>query len=270
MPEFPEVETTVRGLQKVLNRTFVNVWTDSKKQIKMDFNEFEKKIKGKKIKKIWRRGKNIIFNLSEDCSLLIHQKMSGHMLYDKWDESDRHNSYIHLKFTLDNGKTLALSDLRKFAKVEFKKTEDIIEDLKALGPEPLEIDFNRFKGIFKNRKGKIKQILMKQELIAGIGNIYSDEILWEAKIHPFRDISKLTEQELEDVYKAMGQVLKKSLGLGGSSISDYRNIYGKKGAFGNERKVYGKEGQECPRCKTKFQRKKINNRSTCFCSKCQT
>jgi len=269
MPELPEVETTVRGLQKVLNRTFVGVWTDSKKQIKMDLAKFKKELKGKKIKKIYRRGKNIIFNLSDDYSLLIHQKMSGHLLYDKWDIKDKYNSYIHLKFTLDNKKTLALSDLRKFAKVELKKTKDILEDLKVLGPEPLEITFNEFKETLKGKKGKIKQVLMKQEVIAGIGNIYADEILWETKIHPFRDVSKLAEQELKDVYKAIRQVLKKALQLGGTSTSDYRNINGKKGTFGDERKVYRKEGEPCYRCKTKIQRKKINNRSTCFCPKCQ-
>ena len=168
MPELPEVETTIRDLRKkVLNRTFFDVWTDWKKVIKKpeDFKKFQKKIKGKKIKKIWRRGKNIIFELSQGYSLLIHQKLTGHLLYGKWDIKHRIwvaqddnalkekvNTYIHLMFFLDNGKMLALSDLRKFAKVELWKTEELkkSKEFRTLGLEPLEkrFDFKKFKEIF--------------------------------------------------------------------------------------------------------------------------
>ena len=268
MPELPEVETTVRGLQKVLiNRAFVDVWTDIQK-----FTKLKKELKNKKIKKIWRRGKNIIFDLSDDYSLLVHQKMTGHFLYDNWNKEDKYNSYIHLKFFLDNGRVLAFSDLRKFAKVQLQKTESLIEEISSLGPEPLEksFTFNKFKEALKNKRGKIKQVLMRQEVIVGIGNIYADEILWETKIHPFKDVSKLTEKQLKDIYQSMKKTLKKALKMGGTSTSDYRDIRGEKGTFGKVIKAYRREGKPCYRCKTKLQRKKINTRSTCFCPQCQT
>ncbi|MDP2741709.1 MAG: DNA-formamidopyrimidine glycosylase family protein, partial [bacterium] len=193
MPELPEVETTIKGLNsKVLNRTFIDVWTDSKKIIKKprNFNSFKEEIKGKKIKRIWRRGKNIIIDLSNDYSLLVHQKMTGHLLYGTWSikhgiwESsekgpleEKTNKYIRIMFFLDNKKMLALSDLRKFAKVELWRTKELLnsKEFKSLGPEPLEKDFTfeKFKKVLENKKGKIKQVLMDQSVIVGIGNIYS-------------------------------------------------------------------------------------------------
>jgi len=288
MPELPEVETTVRGLQqKVLSRTFVGVWTDLEKFKKL------KELKNKKIQKIWRRGKNIIFELSQaplkvsgskkkhqeskpltgqGYSLLVHQKLTGHLLYEEW-KKDRVNTYIHLKFFLDNGKILALSDLRKFAKVELWKTEELLnsKEFKSLGPEPLDRDFTfgKFKEVLKYKKGKIKQVLMNQKIIVGIGNIYSDEILWRAKIHPFKDISKLSGKELRDIYSNIKNVLKKAIELGGESFSDYRDLTGQRGEFDKERRVYQREGEKCPRCGTIIKRVKINGRSAHFCPNCQ-
>lgn len=263
MPELPEVETTVKGLQKVLNRAFVDIWTDIGKFKKL------KQLKGKKVKKIWRRGKNIIFEFSDGYSLLIHQKMTGHFLYGNW-KRDKANKYIHLKFLLDNKKILALSDLRKFAKAELWKTQDLIKKLSFLGPEPLSksFTFNKFKEIIK-KKGRIKQLLMNQELIAGIGNIYSDEILWQAKVHPFKQAFELTEKELKDIYRYIKVVLKKAVKLGGTSISDYRDTKGEKGSFEKIRKIYRREGENCSRCRTKIKRAKLGSRSTHFCSQCQ-
>lgn len=265
MPELPEVETTVRGLQqKVLSRTFVDVWTDLEKFKKL------KELKNKKIKKIWRRGKNIIFELSQGYSLLVHQKLTGHLLYGEW-EKDKANTYIHLKFFLDNGKILALSDLRKFAKVELWKTEDLKKELSSFGPEPLDknFTFEKFKEALQQAQGKIKQVLMDQEIIVGIGNIYSDEILWRSKIHPFKDVSKLTEKELRDIYGKIKNVLKKAIELRGESFSDYRDLEGKKGNFDAARKVYRKEGEKCSRCGTKIERLKMGGRSAHFCPICQ-
>jgi len=289
MPELPEVETTIRGLKKkVLKRTFIVVWTDWKKTIKKpkDFKRFQKELKNKKIQKIWRRGKNIILELSQGYSLLIHQKLTGHLLHGIWNlESgiwipkndsnlkEKVNSYIHLMFFLDNGKMLALSDLRKFAKVELWKTEELLnsEEFKKLGPEPLErsFTFEKFKKTLANKKGKIKQVLMNQEIIAGIGNIYSDEALWRARIHPFKNVSKLKEKELKQLYKRIKEVLEKSVKLHGESFSDYRDIEGRRGRFDEMRKVYGREKEKCFRCKSEIKRLKIGGRSAHFCPKCQ-
>jgi len=205
MPELPEVETIVRdlnktGAHKLLCARFINVWTNFPKTIKEpeSFEQFKNKIKGKEIQKIWRRGKNIIFSLSESYFLLIHQKLTGHLLFGRWEFregewvapagplAEKVNSYIHLLFTLDSGQMLALSDLRKFAKVKLLDNEKLKKEISFLGPEPLEKDFTfeKFRRSLEKRKGKIKQVLMNQEIIAGIGNIYSDEILWRTKVHP--------------------------------------------------------------------------------------
>tara|TARA_Y100000310_G_scaffold301221_1_gene337493 strand:+ start:1998 stop:2867 length:870 start_codon:yes stop_codon:yes gene_type:complete len=287
MPELPEVETTILGLQKkVLKRTFVDTWTDSPKLIKKpDFEVFQKEIKGKKILDIRRRGKNIIFDLSQGYSLLIHQKLTGHLLYGNWilennvwkskDKKmmDRVNQYIHLMFCLDNQKMLALSDLRKFAKVELWKTQELKEskEFNKLGPEPLDPDFtfDKFVQVLSKRKGKIKQVLLNQEVLVGIGNIYSDEALWRAKIHPFRQVSTLTNSELKKLYSYILEVLKESIKLGGESFKDYRDLHGKKGNFDKLRMVYQRKGQECNYCQNKIERVKMGVRSAHFCPHCQ-
>ncbi len=286
MPELPEVETIIRDLnKKVLNRAFIDVWTDFPGTVRKpeDFEQFKKEIRGKKIQRIWRRGKNIIFNLSENRSLLIHQKLTGHLLLGKWGFSEgkwippagplaeKINTYIHLLFTLDNGQMLALSDLRKFAKVELWDNEGLKKELGSFGPEPLEKDFTfeKFKECFKGKRGKIKQVLMNQTVIAGIGNIYSDEILWQAKIYPFKNVSKLTDEELKEIYQAMREILVKAIKLGGESISDFRRISGESGYFDKERKVYRREGESCPRCDTRIKRVKLGGRSVHYCPKCQ-
>lgn len=291
MPELPEVETIVRDLRKeIVGRKIENVWTDFSKIIKRPKNleDFEREIKGKKIEKFWRRGKNIIFELSNNYSLLIHQKMTGHLLFGKWKiedgkwisttpgplKEDPMNKFLHLIFFLDNSWQLALSDLRKFAKVELWKTEELrnSKQFKELGPEPLERNFTflKFKGALqKKKKGKIKQILMDQTIIAGIGNIYSDEILWRAKIHPFKNVSKLSKIELKKIYEAMKEILPLAIKLGGESISDYRRPSGEKGFYDKARKVYRREGEKCPDCNGIVKRVKIGGRSAHFCPKCQ-
>jgi len=287
MPELPEVETTVLDLRKkVLNRTFLDVWTDFPKMIKLpnSFEQFKREIKGEKIEKIWRRGKNILFDFSGDKTLLIHQKLTGHLLLGYWilDNGywrpknpgllgERINTYIHLLFTLDNGKMLVLSDLRKFAKVELLDKKTLEKELISLGPEPLEkgFTFERFKECLSEKKGRIKQVLMDQKVIAGIGNIYSDEILWQAKIHPFKETKQLRDEEIKKIYDTMREILPKAIGVGGESISDFRRISGEKGGFDSLRKVYRREGEKCSRCGTIIKRLKLDGRSAHFCPMCQ-
>jgi len=289
MPELPEVETTVKGLNsKVLKRAFVDVWSDWEKLVKnpQSFEVFKKEIKNKKIIKIWRRAKNIIFDLSDGYSLLVHQKMTGHLLVGNWKLenkkwipvekgplNDPYNRFLHLIFFLDNGKMLALSDARKFAKVELWKTDELLasKEFKNLGPEPLDKDFTfqKFKDILKNKTGRIKQVLMDPYVVAGIGNIYSSEVLWQAKIHPEKNVAKLSDLELKLLYQAIKKVLQFAVKLGGESFSDYRKVDGSKGNFDAERKAYKREGQKCQRCKTLIKRLKFAGRSAFFCPTCQ-
>jgi len=292
MPELPEVETTVLDLRKkVLKRTFVDVWIDPallKKggamKLPNSFEQFRKEIKGEKIEKIWRRGKNILFDFSGNKTLLIHQKLTGHLLLGYWildngywrpktkgPLQEKINTYIHLLFTLDNGKMLVLSDLRKFAKVELLDKKTLEKELSSLGPEPLEKDFTfeKFKECLSKKKGRIKQVLMDQKVIAGIGNIYSDEILWMAKIHPFKKVKRLSDEEIKRIYRAMREILPKAIELGGESIPDFRRISGEKGGFDPLRKVYRREGEKCSRCGTIIKRLKLDGRSAHFCPMCQ-
>ena len=296
MPELPEVETTIRGLKsRVLKRTFIDVWSDWPKTVKLpkDFEVFKKEIKNKKIKKIWRRAKNVIFDLSDGYSLLVHQKMTGHLLVGNWKLkngkwepiknkalNDPMNRFIHLMFFMDGGKMLALSDLRKFAKVELWKTDELLnsKEFNNLGPEPLEksFSFEKFKSVIlgsppplKLRRGKIKQIIMDQSVIAGVGNIYASESLWHAKIHPEKIVAKLSDKEFKLLYEAIKKVLELGVKLGGESFSDYRKPDGTKGDFDTERKAYKRENQKCRRCKTKIKRIKFDGRSAFFCPHCQ-
>jgi len=290
MPELPEVQTTVDGLKsKVLKRTFVDVWSDWNKLVKKpkEFIQFKKELKDKKINKIWRRAKNIIFDLSDNYSLLVHQKMTGHLLMGKWELKDEkwisvkrgplddpYNRFLHLIFFFDNGTMMALSDARKFAKVELWKTDELINsvEFKGLGPEPLDksFTFEKFKeALARKKSGKIKQIIMNPEVIAGIGNIYASEVLWQAKIHPEKNVVKLSEKELKFLYQAIKKVLKLGVKLGGESFSDYRKPDGTKGDFDTERKAYKREGLKCMRCGTKIKRAKVAQRSAFFCPNCQ-
>jgi formamidopyrimidine-DNA glycosylase len=289
MPELPEVETIVRDLsKKVRNRTFVDVWTDWRKMIKKpkSFGRFKKEIKNKKIKRIWRRAKNIIIDLSGGKTLLIHQKMTGHMLLGrwkmkdgKWQPSDRGplndpvNRFIHLIFRLDDGKQLALSDMRKFAKIELWDSEGLkkSKEFGRLGAEPLDktFTFKEFKDSLPQR-GKIKQVLMDQNVVAGIGNIYSDEILWYARINPLRPVNEIKERDLRRIHGAIPIILRRAIKARGDSMRDYRLINGGKGKYQEVEKVYSREGKPCLRKDGgMIKRVKIGGRSAHFCPECQ-
>lgn len=293
MPELPEVQTIVNDLRrKIIGRFILDIWLDEPKLIKLPKAEdFKKQIKGLKIKDIKRRGKNILIYLDKDGNssekiLLIHQKLTGHLLIGKWEIQNNMpksiikgalqepvNGFIHLIFYLDNGEQLALSDLRKFAKVVFGRRDEIenLSDFKKIGIDPFDknFTFERFKELVWFKRQKIKQVLMDQEIIAGIGNIYSDEILWLAKIHPLKPSNKLKERELKGIYLAIKKILAEAIRLRGTSTSDYRDPAGKRGKYGEIRRVYQRTLLPCFRCKTLIKRIKIGDRSAHFCPNCQ-
>ncbi|MBI3088997.1 MAG: bifunctional DNA-formamidopyrimidine glycosylase/DNA-(apurinic or apyrimidinic site) lyase [Candidatus Colwellbacteria bacterium] len=304
MPEAPEVQTIVSDLnRKIIGRKIVDVWTDWPKMIKTGAKVFEKGIKGAKIQKVRRRGKNILIYLTKkprtknqklitnDYLLLIHQKMTGHLLVGKWEVKkvssmkyqvlsmvkgplqERVNDFIRLIFYLDNGQMLALSDMRRFAKVLFGPAEEIekIKELKELGPDPLnpKTTFADFKLAIVKRRGPIKQVLMDQTAVSGIGNIYASDILWLARIHPMRPADKLKESELKVLWSASKKVLKQALKLRGTSTADFRDTSGRKGRYGEVRLAYQRTGEPCRRCKTLIKRLKQGGRSAFYCPKCQ-
>lgn len=296
MPELPEVETTVRGInKKVKGLTIEDVWTDYYSEFHLGkpnikdreyFKKFRTSIIRKKIIKATRRAKNVLIHIEGGRTILVHMKMTGHLLYGKYEKTgaawkateagplrdDPYNRFIHAIFTLSDGKALALSDVRKFAKITLLQTDDVNTDpdLKNVGPEPLEPDFTFeafSKQLLKRPHGKIKQILMDQTIIAGIGNIYSDEILWHGGVHPLEKPKDIPEKKKKLMYTAMKKVLEYSLAIGGDSDSDYRNIDGVRGDFQNRTSAYGREGEKCMRkkCKGKIVRLKVAGRSAHFC-----
>ncbi|MEK7110312.1 MAG: DNA-formamidopyrimidine glycosylase family protein, partial [Patescibacteria group bacterium] len=190
--------------------------------------KFKKEIIGRKILKIERKGKNILIHLSSDLTLLVHQKMTGHLLYGTWYAergtwkskkpgplNDPENRFIHLLFFLSNRKEVALCDMRKFAKVLIWPTDKLneLEDIRKLGPDPFDknFTFEKFKKTIQRAHGKIKTVLMDQTFISGIGNIYSDEILWVARVHPLKRANKLKKEELQKIFKTIKPVLKKAI-----------------------------------------------------------
>ena len=290
MPELPEVENTVRSLKRlIIGSRIKRVWTDTPSLIRCgSLQNLQQIIQDKKILNIQRRAKNIIFVLEKECSLLIHLKMTGHLLIGEWHIkkiknkttaipvsdgalSEKVNGYIHFIFYLDDGREVALSDMRKFAKIIFGTQKEIYNEsgVYNAGEEATEIQFNAFSAILSNSPKKIKSLLMDPYKIAGIGNIYSDDILFKAKIHPLRIANTLSKKEIKVIYNAMKNILALAIRLGGTSISDYRNIEGKRGHYGDRRLVYKRDGKECFVCKSHIQRIKVGGRSARFCPSCQ-
>jgi formamidopyrimidine-DNA glycosylase len=300
MPELPEVQTTVDGINEtVKGLTILDVWTDmfSVSQLfstsiknKSYFEKvFRPAILGKKIQNTSRRAKNILIQLEKDITILIHMKMTGHMMYgtyeynkkkNTWSPSagqenllDPFNRFIHVVFSLNNGKHLVLCDMRKFAKVTLLD-EETKKELNTLGPEPLDKAFD--KKVFIEKISRfpnlaIKTALLNQTIVSGIGNIYSDEILHTAKVLPYRKVSELSIQELQIIHAHIAPILRSGIDMGGDSMSDYRNIYGERGSFQGKHKVYRRTGLTCTRtrCVGVIERMVIMGRSAHFCRGCQ-
>lgn len=288
MPELPEVQTIVNELNKsIVGQEITKIWLDAPQIIKEPTpREWISKLKGSKILGIRRRAKNILIDLRDDNMLLVHLKMTGHFLVGKWRIvngvalpvspaflKERVNRYVHLILYLKSGLMLGLSDMRKFAKVVFGKRDDIelSDNLRELGPEPLDpkFTFAKFSELIGAGKKNIKQVLMDQGVISGIGNIYSDDILWAAKISPLKTAHALNLVEKKNMWTAMKRILRKAIKLRGTSISDYRDPMGQLGSYADARLVYRREGEACKRCDSKIKRIKIGGRSAHYCPRCQ-
>ncbi len=264
MPELPEVETIVRELRKkVVGLKITDVWVDWPKTVKQagGIENFRKQVKGKKILSVRRRAKYIIMDIAGEKRLFIHQKISGHLLYGKWRiedgvwksqipgplKNDRQNGYIRFILYLDNGYQLGLSDLRRFGKVILVDDDKVgaLKEIRELGPEPLEINFSQFKKLFEKKRGRLKQVLMDPKFIAGIGNIYADEILWASSLHPLSRVENLEEKDIKKIFSFTQNILKKAIEYKGSSMDDYRMPSGEKGKFQDIQNAYQKTGEKC-------------------------
>ena len=271
MPELPEVETVRRGLEKlILGKKISNIDIRYPKMIKTDLDEFQKEIPGQVIQTMGRRGKYLLFYLS-DKVLISHLRMEGKYFYYPDQVPERKHAHVLIHF--EDGGTLVYEDVRKFGTLELLAPEllDSYFISKKLGPEPTEKDFDlgSFKLALKKSKKPIKSHLLDQTLVAGLGNIYVDEVLWRAKVHPSRTSNSLTAQEVRKVHDETINVLGKAVEKGGSTIRTYTNAFGEDGTMQEFHKVYDKAGQACSRCETIIEKIQLGGRGTHFCPKCQ-
>lgn len=277
MPELPEVETIKNQLAKlIVGRKIAKVNVGLPKMVKLPLVKFREIVIGATIKNVKRRAKILIFELSNGQSMLIHLKLSGRLIFRKKGEKlgTEDAKWNHLTYYFNDGSRLFHNDLRQFGYVKLVKSSDLGDFFKKerFGPEPLreKFTFNEFPAILKKKpKAKIKQFLMDQQNIAGIGNIYSDEILFFAGIHPLRRVENLKLSEIKKIFEGIKKILSEATKLHGSSVDSYLDASGKKGRFVPRLKVYGREGEKCLRCRTAIKRIKIGGRSSHFCPKCQ-
>jgi len=285
MPELPEVQTIVDDLErKVVGKTIVDVWSDYKKAVRPSFTGFKRGALGRKVIGTERKGKHLVLNLSGGYSIVIHLKMIGHLLFkpkklSAWSAQffgERVNGYIHHIIYFKGGDSLAMSDMRKFAWLALVKTKEVerMKEIALLGIDALSVDlsFKRFVELLeKKKKSKIGVVILNQQWIAGVGNIYRSEILFEAGIAPERLIKSLKLGERKKLYQALRKVLRKAVRMRGTSTVDYRDTEGKKGNFQKALRVYGREGEKCFVCEGRIERIKLAQRSVFVCKnkKCQ-
>lgn len=264
MPELPEVETIVRGLRgPLVGRTFTGVTVTWPNSVKTPIPELEGRLIGQRIEAITRRGKYLQFHLSGGDTLIIHLKMSGDLLVEPAGEP-RH-PHVRTIFGLDNGCELRFKDMRKFGRVYL--VDDPQKVTGKLGPEPLAADFKveDFKALFQRRRGRLKPLLLNQEFIAGVGNIYADESCFLAGIDPRRPVDTLSATELEKLYHAIRRALTQGVTFKGASLDDiYRG-----GEFQNHFQVHARQNQACFNCGSPIRRVVLGGRSTYFCPQCQ-
>ena len=285
MPELPEVETVKLGLQKLLvGKTVRAVKHDTDKSFPNapeDINQF---LIGANVVAVKRRAKVLLIELSSKYSLVIHLKMTGQLVYvgtERFGAGHPNDSLIgelpdrstRVTFTLDDG-VLYFNDQRKFGWVRLLPTAEVpsIDFMKKLGPEPLATDFTAtvFKArLLRRPKSRIKAVLLDQTVVAGVGNIYADESLWAAKIHPEIPVAAIPARKMNDLYHELQAVLRLSIAKGGSSDRNYVNAEGKRGSYISFAKVFRREGKPCERCGTTIEKIRVAGRGTHVCPRCQ-
>ncbi len=288
MPELPEVEVVKRSLINKTQNLIVKAVkiNDGRLRYKIDRNKI-KKIIGLKFKKITRRSKYLLFFFNKDIIMLVHLGMTGKFFFVNSKKTKYKTSFYydinegkdkkhdHIIFNLSDNQKLIYNDIRKFGFIKFIKRVDLDQNthLKFLGPEPLSTKFNiqYFKNYLIGKKRTIKNILMDQKFVSGLGNIYANEILFFSGVRPVKKIEKLKDTEIHKIIKFSKKIISKAIMLGGSSIKDFSSSSGKKGSYQQYFSVYGKKGENCPtvKCKGKIKKIVIANRASFFCAKCQ-
>jgi formamidopyrimidine-DNA glycosylase len=272
VPELPEVETTARVLQAtILGATIVDIdsidWPRMLPNATVDVARAL--LTGRTVCSVGRRGKYLLIELLGDVWLVVHRKMSGNvLLLDPGADTPRHT---HFRAVLDDGRSLVLEDARKFGRVHvFADGSTMREKIdRRLGPEPLTLDTRGVTRLLAGRSGRIKSLLLDQAVFAGVGNLYADEALWLARIHPLRAADSLSSAERGRLISSLRHVLEAAIGRRGTSLSDYVDALGQAGDNQNYLEAYGRDGQPCSRCGRSIQRIVVGQRGTWHCPRCQ-
>ena len=272
MPELPEVETVARGLRaSLIGSTIVGVEVRWARSVIPPYPaRFMRRLTGQSVTDVGRRGKWVVIALSGGDALLVHLRMTGRLVLESGAAclDDRH---LRVLLFLSGGRRLHFSDQRKFGRMVL--TAKPQEVLGGLGPEPLAEDFTpeRLVDMLARRRGRIKPLLLNQRFLAGLGNIYTDEALWRAGIHPLRPANTLTPIEVRRLHRAIQSVTRAAIASGGTTLPDrsYRQADGRSGEFAARLAVYGRVGQPCPRCGTAIERITVGQRGTHLCPYCQ-
>jgi formamidopyrimidine-DNA glycosylase len=270
MPELPEVETIRRDLEKeIVGRKIIDLWWDVPKMLQ-PAPEVVQKIVGRHIVSAGRIGKLLLIGIENDGTLVIHLKLSGRVfIRQNNDPEDRFN---HITFKFDDGRELRFTDFRKFG---YAKLIESAESLKKItdeyGPEPFTpaYTFDYLKNMLSKTSRAVKTVIMDQKKIAGVGNIYADEALWYAKIHPETASNKIPPGQVEELYQGIIDSLDKGISDRGTSVDDYLDIYGNPGNHAKNLQVFRQNGEPCPRCGTTIKKIRVGGRGTHFCPNCQ-
>jgi formamidopyrimidine-DNA glycosylase len=273
MPELPEVETVVRGLKSVLpGRRILRVRLG-----KTDFIEdpvaLEQRLPGSRIRDVRRHGKFLVFDLESPDpdpakgSLLVHLGMTGQLVVCL--PESRIAPHTHAFLSLDDGRELRYVDIRRFGRIRLLTNGSHGSVLEKLGLDPLDASEDQFASIMRGRRARIKALLLDQRVLRGMGNIYTDESLWRARIHPKRLASNLAQDELRRLRRSIREILTEAIRFRGSSVSDYVDSQGVPGEFQLRHRAYQREGKPCSRCGRKISRIVVAGRSSYFCGRCQ-
>lgn len=269
MPELPEVETVRRSLAPcVVARRVTAVQVRERRLRKPIAPDFEARIVGKSLRTIERRGKYLLFRLEGEETLLVHLGMSGSLHLRQRGAASQPHDHVFVEF--DGAETMVLNDPRRFGVMRVGSGDEF-DELRHIGPDPLSLrrSAEEWRAALRGRRTPIKSLLMDQTFVAGIGNIYANEMLYQARIRPRRMAARLRRAELARLEEAMHAVLERAIELGGSSISDFRDARGKPGYFQIHHAVYDRAGQACSACAAPIRRIVIAGRSTFYCAHCQ-
>lgn len=274
MPELPEVETIRRQLaEEIVGRTVRSVDIRFSGRINLSPARFRRGVEGRRILSVGRRAKLLLLNLSGGSTVVIHLKMTGKLLLAEPDHDP--GKHTHVVFALSGGRTVFFDDVRKFGFIRLYSTSDLEREVfgpAGFGPEPLEPGFTEdgFADCLRRHgRAAIKPLLLSQKCVVGAGNIYADESLWASRIRPDRKAGTLKKREVSELYAALREILRRAVRLGGSSVDDYRDAQGRTGRYARELKAYGRDGEQCFRCRSTIKKIRLGGRGTHFCPKCQ-